>query len=314
MERKMERIFEIIKHSDHELKTIKFDGHFHLGCKYCGDVLLSTDKEIVDNDIEIETILDNISKECNLYTAIIDFLKKVIELDDKEIREIAVDILDKIEDGFNDIKETDPTFLEHRTVKINVLDEIIEKMYLLMEDKYLDEFEIIHPATRPVFYITDLVKKPEFKDLITDYIERIIVEIKSRNKEEYIILKNNESCVISYCEITNDSYEHIKIINKELLKEEENNPTLKDEVKIETLKDYYDLLPSEYEEETRSYKYRKYAYIIENDLLKVDKDIEKELMYEIISILKMNLKRIYREENHLPIDRYIKSLEIVESL
>lgn len=303
MERKMERIFEIIKHSDHELKTIKFDGHLHLGCKYCGDVLLSTDKEIVENNIEIKTILENISTECNLYTAIIDFLRKVIELDNNEIRQIAVDILKEIEDGFIDIKDTDPTFLEHRTVKINILDKIIYKMYSTMEDKYQNEF-----------YITDLIRKSEFKSLISDYIERVLVEIEYRNEEGYIILKNNESYIISYCEITNNSYEDITIIDKELLKEEENNPTLKEEIKIETLKDYYDLLPNEYEEETRSYKYRKYVYIIENDLLKVNKDIEKDLMLEIISILKINLKIVYREENHLLIDRYIKSLEIAESL
>lgn len=303
MERKMERIFEIIKHSNHELKTIKFDEHLHLGCKYCGDVLLSTDKEIVENNIEIKTILENISTDCNLYTAIIDFLRRVIELDNNEIRQIAVDILEEIEDGFIDIKDTDPTFLEHRTVKINILDKIIYKMYSTMEDKYQNKF-----------YITDLIRKLEFKALISDYIERVLVELEARNEEEYIILKNNESYIISCCEITNNSYEDITIIDKELLKEEENNPTLKEEIKIETLKDYYDLLPSEYEEETRSYKYRKYVYIIENDLLKVDKDIEKDLMLEIISILKTNLKKVYREENHLLIDRYIKSLEIAESL
>ena len=264
----MKDIFEIIRHEDvekHELEVVEFDNGFLLGCKTCGQTLLSTDDLQGESKyLElIKTLKDRGEKSNKLLELVIMIGRLALEPNEKDydafISKIKRDIKSKIESN---------TRNNHGALYNSFL---ISSLYNEIIDRYRQkQYNIVYDILASHIY-----EDPagELLKITKQVIKRLKREENQKEEVEYKFYSyDTKKWPVAGCHEykIGSCYKKEASILITILKEmealEKECPTPCDVYTFKDMDDYYDKMPSWDNEENEDAIFREYNYRIKNDL------------------------------------------------
>lgn len=266
----MKDIFEILRHEDtenHELEIVKFDNGFLLGCKTCGETLLSTeDLREGFKYIELIKTLKERNKEEGKAAELLELVLKIGKLALEPNENDYIAFVNKIRRDINNKlvsnKNSNDT-LYNSFARFNLYNEIthryMERGYALNYDNlalhlYEDPSQELLKITKEV---VKRLKKEEYQKETIEY------KFYSYDSKEWPIAGCYEyklhQTYKKECSI-------LVTILSEMEKLEKDCPTPCDVYTFKDMDDYYEKVPCWDDEEDENALFREYMYRLENDL------------------------------------------------
>ena len=273
----MRDIFNLMKHQNHDVKVIEYNGSVRIGCVSCGITLYDFNSNISSEDVDLIIKEYKTLESSNLTKSIEKLVIKSLTLSDEELKNIiyeqygqATVYFDRYceEEYTNSLQDYDYYFNLSKVI-INALTNKFENLYAEDINKLIDN--ICYPSL--------LIERAKGR-LIS--IAKELLEEERWHNLDIVNPKLKSSVIYSNKEITSKDPDRAIIINKKYLeKAEEAYPTAKD---IYTFKDYEEfsnMIP-DYDDETGEHaNYREFIYRLKNGLYDFS-NVELEKVYDYI--------------------------------